>query len=133
MGSTGETFVEALAAKDAERLRGMLTTDVDFMGLTPGRHWEGQGPDAVLDVLLAHWFEPQDEVVEVRSMATDEVADRARVTYRFGLRCDGEPRVTEQHAFFETDEVGRIRWLRMMCSGFRPEPVDGSNRQPVHA
>ena len=121
MGSTGESFVEALSGKETERLRGMLTDDVDFMGLTPGRHWEGHGPDEVLDVLLANWFEPHDEIVEVRSVSTDEVADRARVTYRFGLRCNGEPRVTEQHAFYETDDDGRIRWLRVMCSGFRPE------------
>jgi hypothetical protein len=121
MGGTGESFVEALSGKDAERLRGLFTTDVDFKGLTPGRSWEGTGPDDVLDVLLANWFEPHDEIVEVRAVSTEEVADRSRVTYRFGLSCSGKPHVTEQHAFFETDESGRIRWLRMMCSGFRPE------------
>lgn len=121
MTTTGEDFVAALSGKDTARLRDVLTADVDFMGLTPGRHWDGSSVDDVLDVLFANWFEPHDEIVEVRSVDTETVGDRSRVTYRLGLRCDGEPRVTEQHAFFETDEDGRIRWLRIMCSGFRPD------------
>lgn len=121
MTSPGEAYVSALAARDHERLRGLLTSDVDFRGLTPGRDWEGTGPDQVLDVLLGHWFEPEDEIVEVREVSSDQVGDRDRVTYRFGLSVHGEPRVTEQHAFYEVDDDGRIRWLRVMCSGFRPD------------
>ena len=121
MTSAGETFVAALAAKDRDAVFATMTSDVDFLGLTPGRTWQAHGPAEVLDVLLGHWFEPHDEIVEVRAVDPSTVGDRARVTYRFGLRCEGAPKVTEQHAVYEVDDDGRIRWLRVMCSGFRPE------------
>ena len=124
MTTTGDTFVNALAAKDEDGLRALLTEDVDFRGLTPDQAWQGTGHDAVLEVLLGRWFEPHDEIVEVREVAVDTVGDRDRVTYRLGLSCHGEPRVTEQHAVFETDGEGRIGWLRIMCSGFRPDASD---------
>jgi hypothetical protein len=125
MTTPADAFVDALAAKDEDRLRAVLTEDVDFRGLTPSEAWQGTGRDAVLEVLLGRWFEPHDEIVEVREVHVDTVGDRDRVTYRLGLSCHGEPRVTEQHAVFETDDRGRIGWLRIMCSGFRP---DGATR-----
>ena len=121
MTTTADAFVNALAAKDEGRLRQVLRDDVDFRGLTPNDTWQGTGHDEVLEVLLGHWFEPQDEIVEVREVDVDTVGDRDRVTYRLGLSCEGEARVTEQHAVFETDAEGRIGWLRIMCSGFRPD------------
>ncbi len=123
MTTTGDAFVNALAAKDEQGLRAMLTEDVDFRGLTPEKAWQGTGHDAVLSALLGGWFEAHDEIVEVREVDVDSVGDRDRVTYRLGLSCDGQARVTEQHAVFETDDQGRIGWLRMLCSGFRPDTV----------
>ena len=36
----GTQFVDALAARDRERLRALLHPQVDFRGLTPNRFWE---------------------------------------------------------------------------------------------
>ena len=38
LGTAGERFARALAAKDAPALRALLADPVDFQALTPGRH-----------------------------------------------------------------------------------------------
>ncbi len=126
MDTPGQAFVAALSRKDEQGLRGLLTAEVDFAGLTPNDTWSAHGPDEVLATLLGQWFEPDDEIVEVRAVDAGSVGDRERVTYRFGLSCDGIAKVTEQHAVYEVDGAGRIQWLRLMCSGFRPDaPTPG--------
>src|SRR5690349_3472920 len=55
MASLGERFARAVAAKDHTAVRDVLAPDVDFRALTPGRAWEGAGPDAVVDTLFGHW------------------------------------------------------------------------------
>jgi len=63
--------------------------------------------------------EPSDEVERVVSTETDAFADRERVGYRFeGQNPDG-PFVVEQQAYYEQRD-GRIGWMRVVCSGFRP-------------
>ena len=37
--TVGEAFARALAAKDRDRIADLLSDDVDFEALTPGRHW----------------------------------------------------------------------------------------------
>ena len=71
----------------------MLADDVDFRGLTPGRTWEGTGPDAVVETVFGSWFEPDDEI--------ERVVD-----------------VAEQQVYYRGTDA--IEHLRVMCSGFRP-------------
>ena len=100
-------------------MRELLHPEVDFRALTPNRAWEGTGPDAVLAVLFDHWFEAKDEIEAVEQVETSAFADRERVGYRFsGHNPDGSF-VVEQQAYLESRE-GRIVWLRVLCSGFRP-------------
>lgn len=122
MATVGEAFVEALAVKDAEGLRALLAEDVDFMGLTPGRHWEASTAGEVVDdVVLGHWFDDGDQIVEVRRVSTGRVGGRDHVAYRLGLLSGGLPYVVEQQCYYSTAEDGRIRWMRVLCSGFQPE------------
>jgi hypothetical protein len=116
----GGAFARALAQKDRGTLGDLLAADVDFRALTPGRAWEASGPDAVLDVLFGHWFEPQDEIIGLLGVEDgDPVEDTERVAYRLALRTpDGEYTV-EQQAYYRAEE-GRIGHLRILCSGFRP-------------
>jgi len=96
---------------------------VDFRGMTPGRTWEGSGPDDVVRIVLGSWFEPADtveRVVEVRD--GEAVADTAHVSYRFDLVNPDGAYVAEQQAYYRGDET--IRHLRIMCSGFRPRSPD---------
>jgi ketosteroid isomerase-like protein len=116
----GEQFARALAARDASRLRELLAPDIDFRALTPNKFWESNSASEVIDdVMLGRWIEPTDHIDEVESIEHDTVVDRERVGYRVrGTNADG-PFVLEQQAYYTVVD-GRIVWLRIMCSGFRP-------------
>lgn len=115
----GTRFAHAIAAKDADALRGLLADDVDFRGMTPGRTWDGTGPDAVVEAVLGSWFGDTDRIEQVVDVQDGEdVADTARVSYRFDLsNADGDF-VAEQQVYYRGDES--IDYLRVLCSGFRP-------------
>jgi hypothetical protein len=115
----GADFARALAAKDAGRLRELVHPDIDFRGLTPSRSWEASDADAVLSVMFDSWFEDADEIVGVERVETDTVADRERVGYRFSVRNPDGDFVVEQQAYL-SERDGRIGWMRVVCSGFRP-------------
>lgn len=115
----GPKFAEALGRKDFEAVMGLLAPRVDFRGLTPGRAWEATDSRAVVNGILRQWFEDTDELEEIVLIKGDGFADRQRVTYRFrGHNADG-PFVVEQQAYY-TESDGRINWIRVLCSGFRP-------------
>ena len=115
----GVRLARAIAAKDEAALRAVLADDVDFRGLTPGRTWEGTGPDAVVETVFGSWFEPADEIERVVDVSErDDVADTSHVSYRFDLATPGGSYVAEQQAYYRGTDV--IEHLRVMCSGFRP-------------
>jgi ketosteroid isomerase-like protein len=114
----GKAFAHALARKDAAAVAALLDTEIDFRALTPNRAWEASGTDAVLEVLLGHWFEDSDEIEDVTSLDTDAVADCRRVAYRFHVRSPDGSFVVEQQAYY-TERDGQITSMRVLCSGFR--------------
>jgi hypothetical protein len=115
----GAEFARALAVKDAGRIRELIHPAIDFRALTPNRFWEARDPDAVLSILFDNWFEDTDEIRTLEHLETDAVVDRERIGYRFGVRNpDGEFLVEQQGYVRERD--GRIDWMRVVCSGFRP-------------
>jgi hypothetical protein len=59
----GRDFAEALAHKDAARLKALLRPDVEFRAMTP--------------ILLGQWFEPCDEITHVSGI---EMATSARAS-----------------------------------------------------
>src|SRR3989337_2031947 len=68
MTSLGHQFASAIGRRDRPALRSLLSDGVDFKGLTPGRVWEADSPDAVDEVVFGHWFEEADEVAAVRGI-----------------------------------------------------------------
>ncbi|HEX3736757.1 MAG TPA: hypothetical protein VHV53_04375 [Solirubrobacterales bacterium] len=117
--SLGASFATALAAKDFDRIRKLLHPEIDFRGLTPRRAWEASDPDALIDGALRQWFDDSDEIEELEKVETDAFADRERVGYRFRVRNpEGLFRVEQQVYIGERD--GRIGWMRVVCSGYRP-------------
>jgi hypothetical protein len=115
----GHAFAEALAEKDFDRVRAVLDPEVDFRALTPRRAWDAAGGEAVVREVLRVWFGDSDHLERLVSVETDSVADRQRVSYRMeGHNDDGEF-VIEQQAYY-TETAGRIDWMRVLCSGFRP-------------
>ena len=117
--SFGVAFAEALAKKDFGTVAEILDPDVDFRGMTPNRFWEARGSDAVVSEVLKEWFLDSDEVEELVEVSSGEVADREHVAYRIRGHNPEGPFVVEQQAYL-TVEDGRIVWMRVLCSGFRP-------------
>jgi hypothetical protein len=117
----GAEFVRALAAKDATRLADLMHEEIDFAGLTPSRSWEASGPDGVLEILFGSWLEDKDEIRSLESLETGTVADRERVGYRFAVSNPDGEHLVEQQAYLAPRD-GRIGWMRVVCSGFRPVP-----------
>lgn len=120
----GAAFAKALAAKDFDAAGELLDPGIDFRAVTPGRAWEAQTRSEVVDQVLRQWFEDSDEIEELVALETDSFADRERVGYRLrGRNPDGEFLV-EQQAYLSV-RAGRIDWMRVTCSGFRPpSPAD---------
>ncbi len=116
--SAGRRFAEALGAKDFEVIAGLLDPAIDFRGLTPRRNWEAGDP-AEVGAILRQWFEPSDRIDEIVEIEEGGISDRGRVAYRFRGENEDGPFVVEQQAYF-TERDGRIDWMRVLCSGFRP-------------
>jgi hypothetical protein len=124
MDTPGTAFAQALAAKDFDRVRALLAGDVDFRGMTPRRTWEANEPEAVVTEVLRHWFDDDDTIEALEHLEHDAFADRERVGYRFRVRNPSGLHLVEQQAYLASAD-GRITWMRVLCSGFRPvaEPV----------
>jgi hypothetical protein len=118
----GERFARAVAAKDSATLHEVLADQIDFQALTPGRSWQApSGRQVADDIVLRHWFGADDEITELCSVASGQVADRDHVTYRLLVRRSGADYLVEQQAYYDSDAAsGRITWMRILCSGYRP-------------
>ncbi len=115
----GARFARALAAKDSETLRELLDPNIEFRALTPRKAWEADDAEGVLTILFGSWFEDSDEIRSLEHVESDGFADRRRVGYRMQVDTDGEPYLVEQQAYL-SERDGRIDWMRIVCSGFRP-------------
>lgn len=119
-GPTGVEFARALAAKDDGRILELIHPEIDFRGMTPNRSWEASDADAVISIVLSRWFEESDEIEVLEWLESDAFADRERVGYRFRVRNPEGRFLVEQQAYLSADD-GRIVWMRVLCSGFRPD------------
>jgi hypothetical protein len=113
-----EEFARAVAAKDHVRVMDLLHPDVDFHAMTPRRVWEAEQPADVVAALRI-WFDDGDDIEGVEALETDHFADRQRVGYRLRVRNADGLHLVEQQAYL-SERDGRIGWLRIMCSGYRP-------------
>lgn len=111
------TLVEALLAKDFERLPDAFDPRVRFRALAPG---ESVDVHSAQDAALAfrRWFADKDEPELVLSEVED-IVDRTQVRYRLLVRRGGEPLLVE-HRLCGDLEAGRFVALDLLCSGFRP-------------
>jgi hypothetical protein len=115
----GADFARAFADKDSGRMLELLHPEVDFRGLTPSRVWEASGPDAVVSLLFDEWLDDTDEVQALEELEGDSFADRERVGYRLSVNNPDGRFLVEQQAYLSSRD-GRIDWMRVVCSGFRP-------------
>jgi hypothetical protein len=117
----GADFARAFAAKDFERVAELLHPEVEFRGLTPNRNWEADDADSVVSGILRVWLDDSDEIEGIEHLETDAFADRERVGYRFAVNNSEGRFLFEQQAYI-SERDGRIGWMRVVCSGFRPRP-----------
>lgn len=123
--SRGELFARALAAKDRDMLCGLLAEPIDFRGTTPLGMWEATTPAEVVDfIVLGHWFEPADHIQELCSVTSGRMADREHFAYRLRVSNAQGEFLVEQQAYYRVTG-GRIDWMRVLCSGYRPAPLPG--------
>jgi hypothetical protein len=115
----GTAFAQALAAKDFDRIAELLHPEIDFRGLTPRRGWEAQRAEDLIDGVLRRWFDDTDDVEELVALEHDGFLDRERVGYRFRVRNPEGEFLVEQQAYL-SERDGRIGWMRVVCSGYRP-------------
>ena len=115
----GGAFADALLSKEWGHLESLLSGEIDFRGLTPGKQWEASTAKGLIDTVFTQWFGPTEDIYEITDIATDRIADRHRVVYRFRVRNAEDDYVCEQTAYF--DEIdAKIVTLRILCSGFLP-------------
>jgi hypothetical protein len=118
MSSLGEQFVAAIAKRDRDGLRQLLSDDVDFQALTPKRVWTATTPGEVDGIVFDNWFEEGEHVTAVPSLETGHVAGVDRVGYLCEVDTPAGPRVVEQQAYYKVKD-DRIVHMRIACSGFR--------------
>ncbi len=119
MTTPGERWAEAIAAHDETAISELLADEVDFRGMTPNTFWEAGTPQEVLDAVLGDWFTTTDHIVSATHAEAAPVSDTHHVTYRFEIDNEDGARVVEQQAYYRTED-GRIVWMRVLCSGYRP-------------
>ncbi len=118
--ATGSRFASALAAKDRDALRELLHPQVEFRALTPRRSWEADDPEAVIEIVFGSWFDDSDSIEALESVETGVVGDREQLRYRLAVTNPEGSFVVEQQGYLTAGEDGRIEWMRLVCSGFRP-------------
>ena len=124
MTTAGERFAQALGRKDQDALCALLADPIDFQALTPRRHWRAAtGTQVAEEVILGHWFDAGDDILELCSVAISKVVDCEHVAYRLRVRTDGRDYLIEQQAYYRTDGP-RITWMRVLCSGYQPLPAE---------
>jgi hypothetical protein len=80
---------------------------------------EASDAESLVAILFDDWPEDEDQVESLEGVESDSFADRERVGYRLSVFCPDGRHLVEQQAYIE-DRDGRIGWMRVVCSGFRP-------------
>jgi hypothetical protein len=120
-GALGSRFAAAVAGRNVDALTQLLAPDLDFRGLTPRTFWEASTAKEFVDeILFGEWFTPDERIDALEEVKTATVVDRHHVSYRLRiLDRSGTVFGVEQQAYFDVAD-GRISWLRVLCSGYRP-------------
>ncbi len=119
-----ETFVNAIARRDFDGMRAVMTDDVRFRLLVP------KGPQAHVGAAetvgrFEGWYGAVDEL-RLESSSTGTVSGRLVLAYRFRLRDADGWRVIEQHAVADVAPDGRLEAIDLLCTGFHPDPEPGT-------
>lgn len=114
----GGQLLDAIAARDYERIETCFADGASLRVLTPGplRELEGAADAAGR---YRFWLEPLDGF-ELLDGDVEAIADRVRVRYRFRGRDPGKGWQLNEHTGYADIRDGRIRKMNVTCTGFRP-------------
>ena len=119
--SLGGQLLEALAARDFDRMPDCFEPTATMRALLPGGPTEAQGATQIVESLRT-WFGGADEF-EVLDGTVGEVGGRLHVAWRLRLHPtpwgDDAWHVIEQQTYLRASE--RIDAIDLLCSGFQPE------------
>lgn len=121
IASVPEEFLDALAARDFDRLGSLMGPGVRFRALIPSGVAEEGTPSGVGN-RFKEWFGDVDGLRVVRR-EVEPVSDRVRLSYRLRFRTAKGERVAEQYAFLTVAD-GKVSSINLLCSGFRPASED---------
>lgn len=121
----GDQFVTALATADGAALAALLHPDATLLALVPDGLVEEAGTAAVT-ARARRWFGRATRV-DVASRNVDVVNGRVRASFRAVLDGPRGRETVEQHAFLDVDG-GRVRAIRLACSGFMREEASAGAR-----
>jgi hypothetical protein len=119
----GVGFLAALADRDFDGLRALISDDLRARALLPTGPIELEGSDAALDRLRS-WFGTVEELTLLEG-AAETFANVLHVMYRLALsehpfRAGTGPQMIEQQLFCRVAH-GRIASFDLLCSGFHPQ------------
>ena len=120
--SVGGIFLEALAARDYERMATTLASSIRFRALLPPGPMQWQGSPQVAEAFRS-WFGDAADF-ELIDATVGEIGGRLHLSWRIRLRPApfgiGEGwHVIEQHGY--ADAADTIETLDLLCSGFHAE------------
>lgn len=119
--SVGGLLLEALAARDFDRMSDCFEPAATMRALLPPGPVEYQGATQIVESLRS-WFGGAEDF-EVLDGTVGEVGGRLHVAWRLRLRPtpwgDDAWHVIEQQAYLHAGE--RIGAIDLLCSGFQPD------------
>jgi hypothetical protein len=124
MGTVAETFMDALIARDFDRLAGCLSPDAQARLLLPRGAEEilGRGP---IRARIEGWFSTASEF-DLLYSSLDSVGARQRLNWRFHVVRDGQTAETIEQVLFVDGGPEGLQRLDLLCSGFHPMDAPSS-------
>jgi hypothetical protein len=119
--ASADAFMRGLAAQDFAQLSGALAADARMRALLPSglREWAGA---EVIAHRFARWFGGTEDF-ELVEAAAGEIGGRLHLHWRLRLRAErlGTGWFTVEQQVYADADGGRIAWLDLLCTGYRPE------------
>jgi len=117
MTTPGIEFANAFLTKNFDQAGAVFVESAPFMVSTPGRTFEGSGPEGVVNV-LSSFLQDDDLVEKIIKVEEDAVGPRKHLVFRFLVNSGGTTYECEQHGYYDTEESGKIVKMRILCSGW---------------
>lgn len=118
--ATARAWLDAVTARDLDRLEALLADDVWLRVLLPREVMEAHDPEAVLDTFRSWFVTPA--AIAATDAAHHTLAGREHVRYAFRLRpawAVDTWHLIEQAGYLRVAD-GAVRRIDLVCTGFHP-------------